>query len=184
MNLPNALSISRLFLLPLIMAGLFLEAQIGPAATWFCFVLYMIAALTDYLDGYLARKLNQISAFGTFFDPISDKIFVGALLVLLVGFDRLEGLWMIPVIVIISRELLISGLREYLGPHNIQMPVTKLAKWKTATQMAALGLLILGAALPFALLLGQGLLLIAALLTLQTGWIYLKTGLEVMKKMP
>lgn len=184
MNIPNALSISRLFLLPLIMAGLFMEAQIGPLATWFCFVLYLIAALTDYLDGYLARKFNQISEFGVFFDPISDKIFVGALLVLLVGFGRLEGLWMVPVILILSRELLVSGLREYLGPYNVQMPVTPLAKWKTATQMAALGLIILGAVIPLALMAGQVLLLVATLLTLQTGWIYLKTGLEFMKKMP
>lgn len=184
MTIPNILTLARLGLLPLIMAGLFMEAQLGPIATWFCFVLYVIAAITDFFDGWLARKLNQITPLGTFLDPICDKVFVGALLVLLVGFGRLEGLWMIPVILILSREFLVSGLREYLGPHDVKLPVTNLAKWKTTLQMIALGLLIVGAAIPLALTLGQWLLLAAAVLTLQTGWIYMQAGLEVMKKIP
>lgn len=182
-TLPNILTMARIALLPFILAGFFLEEHFGPTASWFCFALYVIAAITDFLDGWLARKLNQISPFGTFLDPISDKIFVASLLIMLVGFDRLEGLWLVPVILILLREFLVSGLREFLGPHNIKLPVTKLAKWKTTAQMLSLGLLILGPALSFALPLGQWSLLIAAILTLITGWGYLKASLEVMKKM-
>jgi cardiolipin synthase len=184
LTIPNILTMARILLLPFIMLGLYLEFEIGPLATWICFLLYVVAAITDYFDGYLARKLNQISAFGTFLDPISDKIFVAALLVLLVGSGRLDGLWMIPVILILTREFLVSGLREFLGPHNVKLPVTNLAKWKTTIQMAALGLLILGPAMPYALELGQWSLLLAAVITLITGWDYMKAGLEVMKKMP
>lgn len=180
-TIPNILTMARILLLPAIIACFFLEGHFGPAITWTCFALYVIAAITDFFDGWVARKFNQISAFGTFLDPISDKIFVGAMLVLLVGFGRLEGLWIIPVIAIMSREFLISGLREFLGPHDVKMPVTKLAKWKTTAQMLSLGLLILGPALPYTLLIGQWSLLIAAILTIITGWGYLKAGLQYMK---
>ena len=183
MNLPNILTIARLILLLPILACFYLEAQFGAPVIWTCFVLYATASLTDFLDGWLARKLNQISAFGTFLDPISDKIFVGALLVLLVAFGRLEGLWLIVVITIFTREFLISGLREYLGPHNIQMPVTKLAKWKTASQMISLGFLILGPVVTPLLIIGQILLLVAAVLTIITGWGYMKVGMDFIKKM-
>lgn len=132
----------------------------------------------------MARKFNQISAFGTFLDPIADKIFVGALLILLVAFDRLEELWLLPVIAIFFREFLISGLREFLGPHDVQMPVTKLAKWKTTFQMLSLGFLILGPVLPHVLMIGQYALLLAALLTVITGWGYMKAGMDVIRKMP
>src|SRR5690606_39865719 len=110
-------SMARILLLPFIMACFFLEAHFGPVMVWSCFALYVLAALTDFFDGWAARKFNQISAFGTFLDPISDKIFVATLLILLVSFGRLEGFWLIPVIVIMGREFLISGLREFLGPH-------------------------------------------------------------------
>ena len=183
-TIPNILTMARLFILPLIIACFFLEADIGPLATWTCFALYVVASLTDFLDGWLARKLNQISAFGTFLDPISDKIFVGTLLVLLVAFDRLDGLWIIPVLLIFFREFLISGLREFLGPYDVKMPVTKLAKWKTTLQMLSLGFLILGPALPYTLIIGQWSLLLAAILTLITGWGYMKAGMDVMRKMP
>lgn len=180
-NVPNILTILRMALLPLMMACFFYEGTVGAGATWGCFALYALASLTDFVDGWWARKFNQISAFGTFLDPISDKIFVGCLLVLLVGFGRLEGLWMIPVLLILFREFLVSGLREYLGPHNIQMPVTKLAKWKTASQMFALGFLILAPVLPYMLETGQWLLALSAALTLITGWGYMKVGFVFMK---
>lgn len=183
-NLANILTLARLLLLPVIVALFYLEQSWGGWAAWLCFLLYIVAAITDWLDGYIARKYNQISAFGTFLDPISDKIFVGVLLVLLVQFGRLDGLWSIPVLIIFTREFLISGLREFLGPHNVQMPVTKLAKWKTASQMAALGFLIIGPYVAFTLIVGQVLLLVAALLTVITGWGYLRAGLDHMKKMP
>lgn len=183
LNTPNILTLARIFLILPTLVCFFLEAHFGPFFTWMAFILYVIASLTDFLDGVIARKYNLITPFGTFLDPISDKIFVGALLVLLIGFGRLEGLWMVPVIVIFTREFLISGLREFLGPHDIQMPVTKLAKWKTASQMLALGFLILGPAVSFTLITGQMLLLIAAVLTVMTGWGYIKVGMDAIKKM-
>ena len=182
-TIPNILTMARLLILPLILACFFLEADIGPLATWLVFLLYVCASITDFLDGVLARKLNQITAFGTFLDPIADKIYVGALLVMLVAFDRLDGFWLIPVILIFTREFLISGLREFLGPHNVQMPVTKLAKWKTTAQMLCLGFLILGPAVPYTLIIGQWLLLAATVLTIITGWGYMKTGMDFMRKM-
>ncbi len=174
---------ARILILPLIVACFFLEADIGPMATWICFILYVVASVTDFLDGWAARKFNQVSPFGTFLDPISDKIFVASLLVLLVAFDRLDGLWLIPVLLIFFREFLISGLREFLGPHDVKMPVTNLAKWKTTLQMLSLGFLILGPTLPYVLEIGQWSLFAAAILTLITGWGYFKAGMDVIRKM-
>jgi len=171
----------RILVLPFMFACFLFESA---GVTWVCFALYVLAAVTDFFDGWVARKFNQVSAFGTFLDPISDKIFVACLLVLLVGFGRLEGLWIIPVLVILFREFLISGLREFLGPHKVTLPVTNLAKWKTTAQMVALGFLILAPALPYVGEIGKWGLTAAAILTVITGWGYVKAGLEVMKKMP
>ena len=182
-TLPNILTMMRMLLLPLVICCFYLEADIGPVATWACFGVYVIASITDFFDGWVARKLNQISAFGTFLDPISDKIFVATLLILLVAFGRLEGLWILPVILIFFREFLISGLREFLGPHDVKMPVTNLAKWKTTVQMLSLGFLILGPAVPYTLAVGQWSLLLAAILTLITGWGYMKAGMKVIREM-
>lgn len=181
-NIPTILTIGRLLALPVLVA-LFFTEDAWPLAIWLNLALYIIAALTDFLDGWWARKFNQITPLGTFLDPISDKIFVGAMLVLLVAFGRLDGLWVVLPIIIMSREFLVSGLREFLGPHNVQMPVTKLAKWKTASQMLAIAILIIAPALPYALIAGQSLLAIAAILTIITGWGYLKVGLDHIRKM-
>ena len=183
-TIPNILTMGRMALLPFMIACFYLEADASPEVVWVCFGLYVLAALTDFFDGWAARKFNKISAFGTFLDPISDKIFVGTLLILLTAFGRLEGLWLLPVLIIFFREFLISGLREFLGPHDVKMPVTQLAKWKTTFQMLSLGFLILGPAVPYVLSIGQWLLLLAALLTLITGWGYMKAGMDVIKKMP
>jgi len=175
-TLPNILTIGRIIALPFMFVCFFVESNVGAIATWVCFGLYVVAALTDFFDGWVARNFNQISAFGTFLDPISDKIFVGCLLVLLVGFGRLDGLWMIPVLLILFREFLISGLREFLGPHDVKLPVTDLAKWKTTLQMVALGFLVLAPVVPHVGEIGQWSLLAAAILTLVTGWGYVKAG--------
>lgn len=180
-QIPNILTFSRIALIPLMAALFFLEESWDMMAVWLNLAFYILAALSDYFDGYFARKWKVVSPLGTFLDPISDKIMVGCLLVLLVGFGRLEGLWMIPVLVILTREFLISGLREYLGPKNISVPVTKLAKWKTAVQMLALGFLIAGPFSASLLLSGQILLALAALITAITGWGYLKAGLAHLK---
>lgn len=168
-------------MLPLIIALFFAESSWGGWAVWLCLFIYIIAAMTDFFDGYIARKFNQITPFGTFLDPISDKIFVSTIMILLVSFERIEGLWVILVILIFAREFLISGLREFLGPKNVKMPVTMMAKWKTTVQMLALGFLILGNQAPYALQLGQVLLAIACALTLITGMQYMITGIRHMK---
>ncbi len=175
-NIANILTISRLALLPFIVALFYMEASWGALAIWPILFIYIVSALTDYFDGYLARKLNQITAFGTFLDPISDKIYVSILLILLVAFDKIDGLWLICVLLIFAREFLISGLREYLGPKNIQVPVSNLAKWKTATQMLCLGFLIIGGYAPYAKELGLVLLFFATVLTIVTGLSYMITG--------
>ena len=177
-NLANILTFARLLLLPVMIALFYLEASWGAVAAWLCFVVFVLSAVTDFFDGYVARKYNQITPFGTFLDPISDKIFVATLLVLLVAFGRVTGFWILLVLLIFAREFLVSGLREYLGPKNIQMPVSVLAKWKTTAQMVATGFLILGPHAPFALELGLGLLFAATLLTLVTGVQYLRVGLK------
>lgn len=180
-NLPNLLTLGRIAGLPVLLGLLFVHQ---PWAAWTCLALYTIAAITDFLDGYLARASNQITAIGRFLDPISDKIFVGCILIALVAQGQLGGVWVIPALVIMSRELLISGLREYLGPYNIQVPVSNMAKWKTTIQMFALGFLIVGdfgnVVLPHTLLIGQIGISIAAVLTASTGWAYLKIGWQHM----
>ena len=181
-NIPNILTFFRIAILPVVI-GLFFIPESW--AAWTALWLYSIASITDLIDGYLARKWNVISPIGTFLDPIADKIFIAALLIVLAGFDRLEGYWLIPAIVILVREILISGLREFLGPKNIQLPVSKLAKWKTTVQMFALGFLVVGDygnhILPHTLIYGQVLLTIAAILTVMTGWRYLIEGLKHIK---
>lgn len=189
-HLPNALTISRILLLPVLIGLFFIP---GATAAWWALWIYIFCAVTDFFDGYIARKFQTTSGFGTFLDPISDKILVVSLLMALAAFDRLEGIWVVPAIVILAREFLISGLREYLGPQNVKVPVSKLAKWKTGLQMTALGFLVIGdygdgamqnvfgfflpgTDIVGALLTGQFLLTLAAIITLITGWNYLKVG--------
>ena len=174
-SIPNILTVMRLILLPAIIA-LFFSVQ--PWAVWSCLALYIIGALTDFFDGWAARAMNSVSEFGKFLDPIADKVFVATIMLMLVATQRIEGLWVICVIIILMREFLVAGLREYLAPKGIKLPVTALAKWKTATQMLALGLLIVVPVLPDIAIIGLVLLAIAAGLTVITGWIYLKTGLR------
>lgn len=184
LNLPNILTISRIFLIPVIIALFMAEPVMGAVAAWINLGLYIAAAVTDFLDGYLARKMNAKTAFGTFLDPISDKIFVACVLTALVAFGRLPDLWIVPVLVIFAREFLVSGLREFLGPHHVQLPVTRLAKWKTAVQMVATGFLIVGPYAPYTLEAGQWGLALAAVITAVTGWGYWKAGFSYMKTMP
>lgn len=179
LNLPNMLSLLRLALLPFMIALFLLPFE---WAAWTCFTLYVIGALTDFLDGWIARTFNQTSEFGAFIDPVADKMFVVTILLMLVATGRVEGVYVLAVVIIILREFLVSGLREYLGPRNIKLPVTKLAKWKTAAQMAALGVLIVAPYVFLGSVIGLLLLLAASGLTIITGWLYLKTGLEHMKR--
>lgn len=175
LTIPNILTLSRIALLPLLIWLIY------AGHSWAALILYIFCALSDFLDGYLARKMNSVTAFGTFLDPISDKVFIALLLVALVDVGYLSGLWVIPVLIILTREFLVSGLREFLGPKDVKIPVTQLAKWKTTIQMLSLGFLIIAPALPFALITGQILILIAALITAQTGALYLKASWQYLK---
>jgi cardiolipin synthase len=182
-DLPNILTLSRIAAIPLLVL---LVAMCAPWADVLAALLFTAAGITDYLDGRLARERLQLSDFGRMLDPIADKLLVGATLMALVGFGHLPGFGIYPAIVIMLREILVSGLREYLAEIRIGLPVTRLAKWKTGVQMVALGLLLLGGAgarlialgwLPMAWI-GGTLLWLAAGLTLVTGWDYLIAGLR------
>lgn len=185
-TLPNILTLSRIVVIPVVIALFYVP---GDMARWIACGLFVAAAVTDWFDGFLARRWNQVSALGRFLDPIADKLLVAAVLLLLVGFDPPDGgitTWSyLPAAVILCREILVSGLREFLAEIQVSVPVTKLAKWKTTFQLVALTLLILGDAAPWgvpAALLGEIALWIAAIMTIVTGWDYLTHGLYHMKE--
>jgi cardiolipin synthase len=182
-DLPNLLTLSRIAAIPLIVA---LVAVRHPAADLAACVVFSAAAITDYFDGRIARDRRQTSDLGRMLDPIADKLLVGATLMMLAGMGRLPGLSLYPAVVILLREILVSGLREYLAGIRIGLPVTRLAKWKTGFQMGALGTLLAGDStaamlhlgfLPVSLI-GEAMLCVAAVLTLTTGWDYLTAGLH------
>jgi len=182
-DLPNLLTLSRIAAIPLLVA---LALAGNPWADLGACVAFSAAAITDYFDGKLARERKQTSDFGRMLDPIADKLLVGAALMLLAGMDRLSLFGLLPAIVILLREILVSGLREYLAGLAVGLPVTKLAKWKTGFQMGALGTLLAGdsaasvlhlSVLPVSLI-GEVMLWTAAGLTLVTGWDYLQAGLR------
>jgi len=159
----------------------------GDYARWFACALFSAAAVTDWLDGHMARRWQQQSEIGRFLDPIADKLLVAATLFMLTAFGRLSAQAVLPALVILCREILVSGLREYLAGLRVGMPVSRLAKWKTVIQMVAIGVLIVGDAgpgfLPVAAI-GEMLLWIAASLTLVTGYDYLQAGLRHMARSP
>ena len=176
--LPNLLTIARIAAVPLIIACLLID---GAGARWAALALFVAAAVTDYLDGYLARKLSQRSALGIMLDPIADKLLVAAALVMLAADGTIAGANVIAAVVILAREVLISGLREYLAGISFDVPVSKLAKWKTTVQLVALSVLMAGqpgeAIAPGLLSIGTAMLWLAALLTVTTGYDYLKAGI-------
>lgn len=174
---PNLLTLSRIVVIPLLVGTFFLEK---PLANWLACTLFTAAALTDFLDGYLARSWDQVTRFGRFLDPVADKIMVATVLFMMVALNWIDGWLVLPALVILIREILVSGLREFLAAINIGVPVSRLAKWKTALQMIAIALLLLENAGPPALMLpdvGAWGLWIAAGLTLLTGYDYLRAGI-------
>ena len=180
-NLPNILTLSRIAAIPVLVGLLYFH---DPITRWIGLGLFTLAGITDYFDGYLARHWNQVSPLGRFLDPIADKLLVASLIVMLVAIGDVRGLVVIPAIIILGREILVSGLREFLAEIKVPMPVSKLAKWKTTIQMFALGFLIVGEEagpdiLPMAFI-GDTGLWIAAILTLITGYDYLARGLKHM----
>ena len=184
-NIPNLLTLSRIAAIPLIIVTFYIDAPYG---SWIGLGVLGYAGVTDFFDGYVARAMSQQSSLGKFLDPIADKLLVGALLVMLAAFDRIPGVAVVPAVVILCREILVSGLREFLGGVKISVPVSKLAQWKTTLQMFMLGFLLVGPAGPmFGPLsttdVGVIGLWIAAILTLVTGYDYLRAGLRHVEEM-
>jgi cardiolipin synthase (CMP-forming) len=181
-NIANLLTFSRIILIPII-ALLLLAFPTSQTARMTAFVLYSICGITDFLDGWIARRYNLHSNLGRMLDPIADKLLIAVVLLILTAIGDINRFHVIPAVIIICREFLVSGLREFLGSATISMPVTNLAKWKTTLQIFALGFFVIGnasvwvsPAIP-AHFIGLICLWFAAILTVYTGYIYLKSGL-------
>lgn len=177
--LPNLLTYGRIVAVPLLVGCFYMSKPVGP---WLALTIFLLAAISDFLDGYLARAWKLHSKLGQMLDPIADKLIVAAALIMLIADYSLSGFSVVPVVLILGREIFVSGLREFLGQKTVVLPVTTLAKWKTATQLIAITMLL--AAEPLAPLFGQigdiglALLWISAILTLITGYDYFRAGLK------
>ena len=178
-NLPNILTYGRILAVPALVACFYLE---GPPWRFVALGLFIAASVTDFFDGYLARAWSQQSKLGQMLDPIADKLLVGVTLIMLVADETILGVSVIAGVIILSREILVSGLREFLGQLSVSVPVTKIAKFKTAAQLGALGALLAAPLIDqqalYTWIIGDTLLWIAALLTLYTGFDYLRVGLK------
>jgi cardiolipin synthase (CMP-forming) len=190
--LPNLLTYARIMAVPLVVGCLFGESVLG-GGTWLRWValgLFIAAAITDFFDGYLARSLAQQSSLGRMLDPIADKLLVSSCLLMLAADGTIMGWSLWAAIVILCREILVSGLREYLAELQVSVPVTRLAKWKTTVQLIAIGFLLAGSAgdaviadvtggpLPAVTWFGLMLLWISATVTLYTGYDYFRAGVR------
>ena len=176
---PNMLTYGRIAAVP-VLAALIMYG--GNGARWVAVAIYVVAAITDFLDGYLARLWKQQSALGRMLDPIADKVLVSVVLLVLAADGILAGGHLWAAIIILAREVLVSGLREFLGELRVSVPVTKIAKWKTTAQLVSIGFLIAGPAgdalVPGVTYAGILLLWVAAGLTLYTGYDYFQAGLR------
>ncbi|CAN0653293.1 CDP-diacylglycerol--glycerol-3-phosphate 3-phosphatidyltransferase [Nitratireductor aquimarinus] len=185
-NIPNLLTYGRILAVPAIVLCFFLEGRLQSSdfARWSALALFILASITDYFDGYLARIWKQTSNIGKMLDPIADKLLVSTCLLLLAAdTDRTIAGWSLwAAIIILCREILVSGLREYLAALKVSVPVTQLAKWKTTIQMVAIAFLLAGPAgdkiLPYTTEMGIVLLWISAVVTLYTGYDYFRAGLK------
>ena len=180
-SLPNILTMSRIAMIPAMVGAFYLDF---PLANWVAFGVFAAAGITDFFDGMLARSWNQQSALGRFLDPVADKLLIAAAILMLVAFKHIQGLDVLAAVVILCRELLVSGLREFLAELRVSLPVSRLAKWKTTVQMLALGFLLVDQATPAMIpspQIGTLGLWLAAALTLVTGFDYLRAGLRHMR---
>lgn len=185
-NIPNLLTYGRIVAVPLIVLCFFVEGKLQSSdfARWTALVIFIVASVTDFFDGYLARIWNQTSNIGRMLDPIADKLLVSTCLLLMAADTEktIAGWSLWAAIIILCREILVSGLREYLAELKVSVPVTRIAKWKTTVQMLALAFLLAGPAgdkvLPYTTQLGIFLLWVAALLTIYTGYDYFRAGLK------
>lgn len=179
---PNLLTFGRIAAVPLLALALALVD--GPAGRWLALTIFAAAAITDFFDGYLARAWQQQSELGRMLDPIADKLLVGVTLMMLVADHTITGWALFAAVVILAREIVVSGLREFLAELQVKLHVTWIAKWKTVIQMAALAVLLMGPAVDHAFAvfsvthIGLGLLWMAAILTLYTGFDYLRAAVR------
>lgn len=179
LNLPNCLTYGRILAVPVVV-GCIVAHSDWPR--WIGLAVFIAAAVTDFFDGYLARAWGQQSSIGRMLDPIADKLLVAACLLALTSVGDIAGWSLWAALVILCREILVSGLREYLAELRVGVPVTRLAKWKTGMQLVAVGFMIAGPAgdriVPGIGMVGLVLLWVSALLTLYTGWDYLRAGMQ------
>ncbi len=179
LSLPNLLTYGRILATPVVVFCLYLDPL---WLRWVALFVFISAGISDFFDGYLARRWAQQSALGRMLDPIADKLLVGGTLLMLAAKGDIAGLSLWAALVILSREILVSGLREFLAELRVSVPVTRLAKWKTTAQLVAVGFLVAGPAgdrvLPVTSETGLALLWISALLTLYTGYDYFRAGLK------
>lgn len=179
-SLPNILTYGRVVAVPVVVAFLFWPGDFW--MRWTAFGVFVAAGVTDFFDGYLARIWSQQSSLGRMLDPIADKLLVASVLMVLVANQTITSWSIWAAIVILCREILVSGLREYLAELRVSVPVSRIAKWKTTMQIFALGFLIVGPAgvhiLTYTVEIGLALLWLSAALTLYTGWDYFRAGLR------
>ena len=184
LTLSNALTYARIAAVPAVVAAMYWQdiLQGGIWLRWVALALFIAAGVTDILDGYIARMWDQQSSFGRMLDPIADKLLVASCLLMLAAETTIHGWALLAAVVILCREVLVSGLREYLAELRVSVPVTRLAKWKTTLQLIAVGFLICGEAgdaiVPVVTRIGITLLWLSAILTLYTGWDYLQAGVH------
>lgn len=183
-SIPNLLTYGRILAVPVIVLCFFVEGRLQSSdlARWAALGLFVVASVTDFLDGYLARIWKQTSNIGRMLDPIADKLLVASVLLLMAADGTIAGWTIWAAIIILCREMLVSGLREYLAELKVSVPVTRIAKWKTTIQMFAIAFLLAGPAgdkvLPYTTEIGIGMLWIAALITMYTGYDYFRAGLK------
>ena len=178
-NLPNILTFLRIGVLPILVGLMYISYD---WARYLSIVLYSFACITDYLDGYFARRMKQVSPLGRLLDPIADKLLVATVLMMLTALQIIEGWTVIAALIILSREIFVSGLREFLAELQVRLPVSRLAKWKTAVQMVSLGMLLLAPLYPNYLLDAAIIgLWMAAGLTLITGYDYLIASVKQLR---
>ena len=178
LNISNLLTLARIIVIPVIVLCIYMN---NPFYGWVAFILFCLASITDYFDGYIARIRNEVTNFGTFLDPIADKLLVAAVILILTSKEVIANWETIPALIILLREIAVSGLREYLAKIKVSVPVSRISKIKTSLQLIALAFLILSGSginiIPI-LTIGKMALWIAGILTLYTGYDYLKSGLK------
>ena len=194
LGLPNLLTYSRIAAVPVVVALMYWQSILdgGLWLRWIALAVFITAAITDMLDGYFARIYGQQSSLGRMLDPIADKLLVASCLLMLAAEETIRGWSLLAAVIILCREILVSGLREYLAELRVSVPVSRLAKWKTTWQLVAVGFLIAGDAGDRAASvlmkqevlvitnIGLALLWLSALVTLYTGYDYMRAGLRHM----